>query len=89
MSRRMLIVRGPTFYSPLDEKMLSEMELRELLAAFYRYRLEMTPLAALKSSRNKRWFAENTDAYWHSKVFGKQMRKRSALKPKRRVRPSA
>lgn len=109
MSRRILIVRGPTYFSPLDEKLQfdwlasipcaakvsSDMhitlkrppgraDLWELIAVLYRYRMDMTPLAALKTSRNKKWFFENKDAYWHSEVFGKPARKRPSLKPKRR-----
>jgi hypothetical protein len=117
MSRRVLIVRGPTYFSALDEKMQfdwlasipcvsdvggkssdmhitlkrlpGEMDLRELIAIFHRYRMDMTPLATLKSSRNRKWFFENKNAYWHAEVFGKPKRKRSTLKPKRRARPSA
>jgi hypothetical protein len=66
-----------------------ENDLRELIAVFYRYRTDMTCLAAFKSSRNKKWFAENKHAYWHSEVFGKPARKRSRLKPKQRAHPSA
>ena len=114
MPRHVLIVRGPTYGSPLDEKMHfdwlasipcvanvggelndmhitlkrlpGEMDLRELIAVLYRYRMDMTGLAAFKSSRNKKWFAENS---WHAKVFGKPKRKRSKLKPKQRARRSA
>lgn len=112
-----LVVRGPTFFSPLDEEMLfrwfasipcfanvrgvssdlhitlkrrpGDMDLRELTALLYRYRMDMTGLAAFKSSRNKKWFAENKYAYWHTKVFGRPARKRPRLKPTRPARPSA
>lgn len=44
--------------------------LRELLAIFFRYQINMKQLAAFKDEQNRRWFS-NATAYWHSKVFTK------------------
>lgn len=114
MPRHVLIVRGPTYFSPLDEKMQFDWlasipcvadiggeyadmhivlkrlpgraDLRELIAIFRRYR---RPLAALKCSRNAKWFEQYKAADWYAEIFDKPKRKRSKLKPKRRARPSA
>lgn len=97
MTRRILVVRGPTYFSQQDEDVFfgwlqsigcvdrvvgrlrslhillkrppSEAQLRELLALFQRYRLNMRPLAVLKTNRNARWFAD-PQKYWFRKVFG-------------------
>jgi hypothetical protein len=96
MTKRMLIVRGPHFFSAKDEDVFfgwlqsigcigritgrlrslyiplrrapSDAQLRELLALFHRYRMNMRPLAILKTGRNAKWFADR-DAYWYKKVF--------------------
>jgi hypothetical protein len=33
--------------------------------------MNMKALAALKTTRNAAWFAENRNAYWHAQMFGK------------------
>lgn len=48
---------------------VSEADLRELLALFWRYAIPMEQLAQFQDSGNLRWFAEPR-AYWHQKVFG-------------------
>jgi hypothetical protein len=47
----------------------SDAELRELIALLYRYDLDMTPLAVLRTKRNAAWFADNKEAFWHVRVF--------------------
>jgi hypothetical protein len=47
-------------------------ELREFIGLFLRYRLDMTPLAALKTARNASWF-DDPNAIWHKQVFGRKM----------------
>lgn len=44
-------------------------QLRDLLALFFRYQMDMTPLAALKTAKNESWFAD-PGTYWFDKVFG-------------------
>jgi hypothetical protein len=51
----------------------SNADLRELVGLLHRYRMNMKPLAKLKTPRNENWFAD-PDAYWHAKVFGKSRR---------------
>lgn len=52
----------------------SNTDLREFVALLYRYKMDMTPLAAMKTSRNAKWFAD-PKAYWHANVFRKRTRK--------------
>ncbi len=43
--------------------------LRELIAMFQRYKIEMSQLSQFLNERNKAWFFENKKAFWHKKVF--------------------
>jgi hypothetical protein len=56
-------------------RMPSNADLRELVALLYRYKMDMRPLAAMKTPRNTKWFAD-PKAYWHAKLFGKHKRSR-------------
>lgn len=49
---------------------LRDDDLRELLALFYKYNIDMKQLGVFLSEDNKKWFSENTKTYWHKKVFG-------------------
>ena len=97
MPPRMLIVRGPTYWSQKDESVFfewlqsiscvgkiggrlrslhislkrapSDSQLRELIALFQRYRMNMKCLAALKTTRNVVWF-DDKKMFWHARVFG-------------------
>ncbi len=51
-----------------DDK-LDDTSLRELLALFWRYGIDMSQLAAFESDANRAWFRD-PGAYWYSKVFG-------------------
>jgi len=44
-------------------------DLRELIAFYERYDIDMRQLAAFKTSVNAPWFAEPS-MFWHDKVFG-------------------
>jgi hypothetical protein len=45
-------------------------QLRELIALLFRYGLDMKPLAAFKTTKNKIWFADKKTMFWHGRVFG-------------------
>jgi len=45
-------------------------QLRDLLALFYRYQMDMTPLAALRTPENESWFLDQ-GSYWFDSVFGR------------------
>jgi hypothetical protein len=47
---------------------ISNTGLRELLALFHRYHIDMTQLACFQSSTNQTWFNDQK-AYWHKRVF--------------------
>lgn len=48
----------------------SEFELRELIALFYRYKVELNQLASFETVENRGWFKENIQSYWYEMVFG-------------------
>ena len=50
---------------------LHDYDLRELLALFYRYKIEMKQLQIFLNKNNKHWFHDNKKVYWHRRVFGK------------------
>jgi len=60
---------GDTVHIHVDETQVGESELRELLAIFFRYRVDMTQLRVFDSAASAAWF-RNEAAYWHSSVFG-------------------
>lgn len=43
--------------------------LRELLAIFYRYKIDMAQLSVFRNKTNEDWFYNNKQAYWYNKVF--------------------
>lgn len=62
--------RGDELYLHMACKDLHDHDLRDLIALFFRYKIEMTQLSIFLNERNKAWFFENSKAYWHKKVFG-------------------
>lgn len=50
-------------------KKISDTCLRELLALFFRYEIEMTQLGQFANEENSVWFVENRSSYWFKKVF--------------------
>lgn len=49
---------------------LHDHDLRDLLALFYRYKIDMKQLTRFLTPTNKSWFHDNQQAYWHKDVFG-------------------
>ena len=49
---------------------IPDADLRELLALFYRYDVDMKQLAIFLNPGNSVWFYEQRPNYWHTKVFG-------------------
>jgi hypothetical protein len=60
---------GEERYIDVDKNKLTEMDLREILALFYRYDVDMEQLGAFLSDENKSWFFDNKEAFWHKRVF--------------------
>ena len=52
----------------------SATQLRELIALLFRYNLDMTPLAALRTAENKTWF-DKPGMFWHARVFASHRRR--------------
>lgn len=48
---------------------VNDEDLRELLALFYRYNIEMSQLIEFLTSENKAWFYDNKKTFWYKKVF--------------------
>lgn len=48
----------------------TDSQLRDLLALFFRYRMDMTPLAALRTDKNQSWFSD-CGSYWFEAVYGR------------------
>jgi hypothetical protein len=46
-------------------------QLRELIALFYRYRMNMKGLAVFRTSQNAKWF-DQEGKFWHSRVFARR-----------------
>ena len=58
---------GDSVHIKVHQPMPDE-SLRELLAVFCRYDIDMTQLAQFASQSNVAWFAKK-NAYWHNRVF--------------------
>ena len=50
---------------------LHDNDLRDLIALFYRYKIDMKQLVIFLNFKNKEWFFESPKGYWHRRVFGK------------------
>jgi len=62
--------RGRTLYIKVNSLAVEEDGLRELLALFHRYKVELAQLAVFDRDEFADWF-RNADAYWFKDVFGK------------------
>lgn len=54
----------------IDKPILDD-DLRELIALFYRYKIDMKQLGVFLSDENRDWFWGKPKGYWYTKVFGK------------------
>lgn len=60
--------RGSTLYILIDRMSVDEDALRELLALFHRYDIDMRQLVTFDCTEFSTWF-HNKQAYWYKKVF--------------------
>jgi hypothetical protein len=58
-----------TLYLTVQSTELPDADLREIVALFYRYKVDMKQLAIFLTDTNKRWFYLKT-AYWFRRTFG-------------------
>ena len=61
--------RGDLLFIRVIESKVDEYALRELLALFRRYGIDMKQLAVFDKQEFAHWF-HNRDAYWYKSVFG-------------------
>ena len=61
--------RGLTLFISVDAAAVDEDGLRELLALFRRYGVELKQLSAFDRSPFADWF-RSEQAYWHKEIFG-------------------
>jgi hypothetical protein len=61
--------RGLTLYISVNAMAVDEDGLRDLLALFRRYGVELKQLAVFDREEFADWF-RNEQAYWHKEVFG-------------------
>ena len=59
---------GVDLHILLNGVLLDDSSLRELLALFFRYGVEMTNMYVLETHSNRSWF-RNPGAYWYTRVF--------------------
>jgi hypothetical protein len=57
-------------YLYIKNKNISNKDLRELIALFYRYNIDMKQLRIFLTKKNKEWFFDPPKGYWYKRVFG-------------------
>ena len=62
-------------YLYFSNNKINDNDLRELLAIFYRYKVDMKQLTIFLNNSNRSWFFEGYKGYWHYRVFGKNIKK--------------
>ncbi|HRN77974.1 MAG TPA: hypothetical protein PLU71_01940 [Candidatus Dependentiae bacterium] len=61
---------GDELYLYFETDVIPDADLMELLALFYRYKIDIKQLSRFLTEDNKKWFYDNKKAFWHKKVFG-------------------
>lgn len=61
---------GSDLYLYVNKADLTDDDLRELLALFYRYKIDVKQLAQFLSTSDTEWFYGKPKGYWYKKVFG-------------------
>jgi hypothetical protein len=72
---------GDMLYLRVRGSRISDHNLRELLALFYRYRMNMKQLAQFESPRNRTWFSR-PGMYWLARVWGGEGPAKKSSKPR-------
>lgn len=60
---------GDTMHLTVKKHKISDRCLRELIALFYRYKIDMSQLEVFLNDKNKEWFYDRKKMFWHKKVF--------------------
>jgi len=61
---------GNELHLYLNHQDIPDDDLREIIALFYRYKIDMKQLHIFLNDKNREWFFEKPKGYWHKKVFG-------------------
>lgn len=62
---------GTNLFFYFKSKRIKAQDLRELIALFRRYKINMSELKIFLNAKNKEWFYEKSkNAHWHKKIFG-------------------
>lgn len=62
--------QGDEIHLHVKSNIISDHDLRDLVALFFRYKVKMEQLAIFLNPKNQAWFGDNPKMYWHKKVFG-------------------
>jgi hypothetical protein len=65
--------QGDALYINIVMKTLNDVFLREIIALFNRYQIEMGQLSVFKDEKKRPWFS-NPQSYWFKQVFGNKKR---------------
>ena len=57
-------------YINIKSDIIPDGDLKEFLALFHRYKVDMSQLKIFLNDQNKKWFFDDKDSYWHKRVFG-------------------
>ena len=60
---------GDELYLYVPE-VIADDDLRDILALFYRYKIDMKQLARFLNDTNRSWLYEGYKGYWYDNVFG-------------------
>ena len=61
--------RGKVLHISINLAAMDECGLREIIALFFRYKIEMRQLLKLNVDKFSEWFGDK-DSFWHEGVFG-------------------
>lgn len=67
---KQLDYQGAELHIYVKNKQISDQDLSDLLALFFRYKIKMDQLKVFLNENNTSWFFDNPKMYWHKKVFG-------------------
>lgn len=77
--------RLETLYIEVINSKVTEYELRELLAAFHRYKVKEKQLSVFDRKEFAPWF-RNKNAPWYKTIFGRKSVKRTRKKSKKKTK---
>lgn len=63
---------GDEIWLSVSSSAVDDESLRELIAIFSRYKIELSQLSQFKNKSNEDWFYLNKKAFWRKGIFGEQ-----------------